>query len=138
GSVRAPCEGVGALPDITGLVAPPLHEFLPTFEELTKRITDGKIRLSAAGSLDAVDAILGRLRNHEDLLRRVQALHESNPMLGLRGVRLAIRYPEILQMQARAIFEAACDAAEAGGDPRPEVMVPLTSDAGELIKARQI
>ena len=59
-------------------------------------------------------------------------------MLGLRGVRLAIRYPEILQMQARAIFEAACDAAEAGGDPRPEVMVPLTSDAGELIKARQI
>jgi pyruvate,orthophosphate dikinase len=131
-------QAMDGLPVIIRLVDPPLHEFLPTFEELTKRITDGKIRISAAGSLDEVDAILGRLRNDEDFLRRVQALHESNPMLGLRGVRLAIRYPEILQMQARAIFEAACDAAEAGGDPRPEVMVPLTSDAGELIKARQI
>jgi pyruvate,orthophosphate dikinase len=131
-------QAMDGLPVIIRLVDPPLHEFLPTFEELTRRITDGKIRISAAGSLDEVDAILGRLRNDEDLLRRVQALHESNPMLGLRGVRLAIRYPEILQMQARAIFEAACDAAEAGGDPRPEVMVPLTSDAGELIKARQI
>ncbi|HEX6760628.1 MAG TPA: pyruvate, phosphate dikinase [Propionibacteriaceae bacterium] len=131
-------QAMDGLPVIIRLVDPPLHEFLPTFEELTKRITDGKIRLSAAGSLDAVDAILGRLRNDEDLLRRVQALHESNPMLGLRGVRLAIRYPEILQMQARAIFQAACDAAEAGGDPRPEVMVPLTSDASELIRARQI
>jgi pyruvate,orthophosphate dikinase len=131
-------QAMDGLPVIIRLVDPPLHEFLPTFEELTKRITDGKIRISAAGSLDEVDAILGRLRNDEDLVRRVQALHESNPMLGLRGVRLAIRYPEILQMQARAIFEAACDAAEAGGDPRPEVMVPLTSDAGELIKARQI
>jgi pyruvate, orthophosphate dikinase len=131
-------QAMDGLPVIIRLVDPPLHEFLPTFEELTKRITDGKIRISAAGSLDEVDAILGRLRNDEDLLRRVRALHESNPMLGLRGVRLAIRYPEILQMQARAIFDAACDAAEAGGDPRPEVMVPLTSDAGELIKARQI
>jgi pyruvate,orthophosphate dikinase len=131
-------QAMDGLPVIIRLVDPPLHEFLPTFEELTKRITDGKIRLSAAGSLDAVDAILGRLRKDEDLLRRVQALHESNPMLGLRGVRLAIRYPEILQMQARAIFQAACDAAEAGGDPRPEVMVPLTSDASELIRARQI
>jgi pyruvate, orthophosphate dikinase len=131
-------QAMDGLPVIIRLVDPPLHEFLPTFEELTRRITDGKIRLSAAGSLDEVDAILGRLRNDEDLLRRVQALHESNPMLGLRGVRLAIRYPEILQMQARAIFQAACDAAEAGGDPRPEVMVPLTSDAGELIRARQI
>ena len=131
-------QAMDGLPVIIRLVDPPLHEFLPTFEELTKRITDGKIRISAAGSLDEMDAILGRLRNDEDLLRRVQALHESNPMLGLRGVRLAIRYPEILQMQARAIFEAACDAAEAGGDPRPEVMVPLTSDAGELIRARQI
>ena len=131
-------QAMDGLPVIIRLVDPPLHEFLPTFEELTKRITDGKIRISAAGSLDEIDAILGRLRNDEDLLRRVQALHESNPMLGLRGVRLAIRYPEILQMQARAIFEAACDAAEAGWDPRPEVMVPLTSDAGELIKARQI
>jgi pyruvate, orthophosphate dikinase len=111
---------------------------LPTFEELSKRITDAKIRLSGAGSLDEVDALLSRLRSDEDLLRRVRVLHESNPMLGLRGVRLAIRHPEILQMQARAIFEAACDAAERGGDPRPEVMVPLTTDAAELVRVRTL
>jgi pyruvate,orthophosphate dikinase len=131
-------QAMDGLPVIIRLVDPPLHEFLPTFEELSKRITDAKIRLSAAGSLDEVDGLLNRLRNDEDLLRRVRALHEANPMLGLRGVRLAIRYPEILQMQAGAIFEAACDAAESGGNPRPEVMVPLTSDAEELRRARGI
>ena len=65
-------QAMDGLPVIIRLVDPPLHEFLPTFEELTKRITDGKIRISAAGSLDEVDAILGRLRNDEDLLRRVK------------------------------------------------------------------
>ncbi|HET9648667.1 MAG TPA: pyruvate, phosphate dikinase [Microlunatus sp.] len=131
-------QAMDGMPVIIRLVDPPLHEFLPTSDELSKRITDAKIRLSAAGSLDEVDELLGRLRHDEDLLRRVRILHESNPMLGLRGVRLAIRHPEILQMQARAIFAAACDAAEAGGDPHPEVMVPLTSDAGELITARAV
>ncbi|HEY5981809.1 MAG TPA: pyruvate, phosphate dikinase [Microlunatus sp.] len=131
-------EAMDELPVIIRLVDPPLHEFLPTFEELSRRITDAKIRLSAAGSLDEIDALLQRLRADEDLLRRVEALRESNPMLGLRGVRLALRYPEILQMQVQAIFEAACDAAERGGTPRPEVMVPLTTDAGELIQARTV
>ena len=131
-------QAMDGLPVIIRLVDPPLHEFLPTFEDLSQRITDAKIRLSAAGSLDEIDALLARLRNDEDLLRRVRTLHESNPMLGLRGVRLAIRHPEILQMQARAIFEAACDARASGGDPRPEIMVPLTSDAGELVKARAV
>ncbi len=131
-------QAMNGLPVIIRLVDPPLHEFLPTFEELSKRITDAKIRLSAAGSLDEVDTLLGRLRSDEDLLRRVQVLHESNPMLGLRGVRLAIRHPEIPQMQTRAIFEAACDAAEGGGDPRPKVMVPLTSDAGEMARIRTV
>jgi pyruvate, orthophosphate dikinase len=131
-------QAMDGLPVIIRLVDPPLHEFLPTFEELSERITDAKIRLSAAGSLDEVDTLLNRLRHDEDLLRRVRVLHESNPMLGLRGVRLAIRHPEILQMQARAIFEAACDAADSGVAPRPEIMVPLTSDARELIKVRTI
>ena len=131
-------QAMDGLPVIIRLVDPPLHEFLPTFEELSHRITDAKIRLSAAASLDDLDALLGRLRQDEDLLRRVEALRETNPMLGLRGVRLALRYPEILQMQARAIFHAACDAKQAGGDPRPEVMVPLTTDAGELIKTREV
>ena len=131
-------QAMDGLPVIIRLVDPPLHEFLPTFEELSHRITDAKIRLSAAGSLDELDGLLTRLRHDEDLLRRVEALHESNPMLGLRGVRLALRYPEILQMQARAIFQAACDALAAGGDPHPEVMVPLTTDAVELTRAREL
>lgn len=131
-------QAMDGLPVIIRLVDPPLHEFLPSFEDLSKRITDAKIRLSAAGSLEEVDTLLSQLRQDEDLLRRVHALHESNPMLGLRGVRLAIRHPEILQMQARAILEAACDAAERGGCPQPEIMVPLTSDAGELATVRAI
>jgi pyruvate,orthophosphate dikinase len=125
-------------PVIIRLVDPPLHEFLPAYEDLSNRITDAKIQLSSAGSLENVDTLLRRLRDDEDLQRRVAALRESNPMLGLRGVRLAIRYPEIVQMQARAIIEAACDAAETGGDPRPEIMVPLTSDAGELARVRDL
>ena len=129
-----------AMPDrpvIIRLIDPPLHEFLPTYEELSERITDAKIGLSSAGSLEKVDALLRRLRDDEDLLRQVNALHESNPMLGLRGVRLAIRYPEIVQMQARAILEAACDAAEQGASPRPEIMVPLTCDPAELVRVRE-
>ena len=125
-------------PVIIRLVDPPLHEFLPSYEELSERITDAKIQLSSAGSLDRIDDLLRRLRSDEDLRRRVAALRETNPMLGLRGVRLAILYPEILQMQARAIILAACDAAEAGGDPQPEIMVPLTADAAELARVREL
>ena len=131
-------QAMDGLPVIIRLVDPPLHEFLPTFEDLSQQIADAKIRLSSAASLKELDSILDRLRSDEDLLRRVRGLHEANPMLGLRGVRLAIRHPEILQMQARAIFEASCDAAEAGGSPRPEVMVPLVSDVGELVRVRRI
>jgi pyruvate,orthophosphate dikinase len=125
-------------PVIIRLVDPPLHEFLPSYEELSERITDAKIQLSSAGSLDRVDELLRRLRDDEDLRRRVDALREANPMLGLRGVRLAILYPEILQMQVRAIISAACDAAEADGDPRPEIMVPLTCDAAEMARVREL
>jgi pyruvate,orthophosphate dikinase len=125
-------------PVIIRLVDPPLHEFLPSYEELSERITDAKIKLSSAGSLDRVDELLRQLRDDEDLRRRVDALREANPMLGLRGVRLAILYPEILQMQVRAIISAACDAAEADGDPRPEIMVPLTCDAAEMARVREL
>jgi pyruvate,orthophosphate dikinase len=131
-------QAMSGLPVIIRLVDPPLHEFLPTSDELARRITDAKIKLSSAGSLDQIDALLGRLRSDEDLLKRVQALRETNPMLGLRGVRLGLRYPEILQMQVRAIMHAACDAFEGGSRPHPEIMVPLTTDAGELIEARRL
>ena len=125
-------------PVIIRLVDPPLHEFLPSYEELSERITDAKIKLSSAGSLDTIDDLLQRLRDDEDLRRRVAALREANPMLGLRGVRLAVLYPEILQMQVRAIIAAACDVADTGGDPRPEIMVPLISDVTEFTRVRDL
>jgi pyruvate,orthophosphate dikinase len=126
------------LPVIIRLVDPPLHEFLPTVDELSERITDSKLRLTSATSLHDVDGLLRQLREDEDMLRRVTALRESNPMLGLRGVRLALRYPEILQMQTRAIVEAACDCAQQGNEPQPEIMVPLVTDPAELARARDL
>jgi pyruvate,orthophosphate dikinase len=132
-------RAMAGLPVIIRLLDPPLHEFLPTYEELSARITDAKIALPSAGSLEQLDALLSRLRHDEDLRRRVSALRESNPMLGMRGVRLAIRHPEIVQMQTRAIMHAACDVAqEEGGDPHPEIMIPLTVDAGELSRVREV
>jgi pyruvate,orthophosphate dikinase len=93
------------------LLDPPLHEFLPTREAEMAEVAD------------ATGLSLGAVR------RRVSELHESNPMLGHRGCRLLISYPEITEMQARAIFEAAL---EAGGGVEPEIMVPLVATAREL------
>jgi pyruvate,orthophosphate dikinase len=74
----------------------------------------------------------------ERLAEKVQSLHESNPMLGHRGCRLGIVYPEITEMQARAVFEAACALATSGKKPRPEVMIPLVGDVKELELQRAI
>jgi pyruvate,orthophosphate dikinase len=72
------------------------------------------------------------LEQKEELLSKVQSMHESNPMMGLRGIRLSIVMPEIVEMQVRAIFEAAANVKLAGKDPRPEVMIPLTGHVNEL------
>ncbi len=103
------------LPVTIRLLDPPLHEFLPhTMEEMAE------VAESMGVSIDK-------------LKRRAQELHEFNPMLGFRGVRLAIAYPEIAEMQARAIFEAAVIAAKETGEPvTPEVMVPLVMTKAEL------
>jgi pyruvate, orthophosphate dikinase len=93
---------------------PPLHEFLPH--------DDAGVRALAAATGKPVE----RVRE------RIAELAESNPMLGNRGCRLGIAYPEITEMQARAIFEAACDAAEAGAKVEPEVMIPLVASVKEL------
>jgi len=109
------------LPVTIRLLDPPLHEFLPK--------TDAEI--------EEVAAVLGL--KPSDLRHRVDALHEFNPMLGHRGCRLAISYPEIAEMQARAIFEAAVEAArETGAAVVPEIMVPLVGLKSELdyVKAR--
>ncbi|WP_299327163.1 pyruvate, phosphate dikinase [Parasphingopyxis sp.] len=106
---------MSGLPVTIRLLDPPLHEFLPHGEDEMQDVAD------------AVDVSIDTLR------RRVQELHEFNPMLGHRGCRLGVTYPEIYEMQARAIFEAALDvAAESDEAPIPEVMVPLVATRREL------
>src|SRR6266404_6140241 len=101
---------------------PPLHEFLPGREELMVQI----------GVLEATKPKSPKLKELRTLLRRVNELHELNPMLGHRGCRLGITYPEITEMQARAIFEAAVAVAKDGVKVKPEVMIPLTGSLKEM------
>ena len=101
---------------------PPLHEFLPKREELMVETAV----MEAKGETGAV------LDEKKRVLARVQELHEFNPMLGLRGCRLGILFPEITEMQSRAVFEAACELAKEGVKTVPEVMIPLVSFPGEL------
>jgi pyruvate,orthophosphate dikinase len=120
------------LPVIIRLIDPPLHEFLPFHADLLRELTDLKIRLKDAGTLKDIDNLLNQIKEKEEMLQQVERLHESNPMLGLRGVRLGIHIPELTRMQVRAIFEAACIVAKEGVDVHPEIMIPLTSHANEL------
>lgn len=114
-------EAMNGLPVIIRLLDPPLHEFLPSMEDLLTEVATLKAKGISEG-----------LAEKEHLLEVVQGLHESNPMMGLRGIRLGIVYPDIMKMQVRAIFEAACDAKLNGIDPHPEVMIPLTGHVNEL------
>jgi len=111
------------LPVTIRLLDPPLHEFLPKREELMVEIA----------RLELTDPKSPTLEEKRHVLRRVEELHEFNPMLGLRGCRLGIAYPEITEMQARAIFEAAANVAQAGIKVIPEVMVPLTMTIREMV-----
>ncbi len=114
-------EAMTGLPVIIRLIDPPLHEFLPGLEELVEEVATMKAKGEKAG-----------LAEKESLLANVRNLHESNPMMGLRGVRLSIVMPEIVEMQVRAIFEAAADVKLRGFEPMPEVMIPLTGHVNEL------
>ncbi|MCP5096273.1 MAG: pyruvate, phosphate dikinase [Chloroflexi bacterium] len=117
---------------IIRLLDPPLHEFLPSYEELVQSLGDLKVRLQHYHTISEIDEALAEIRTKQDYLERVEALHEMNPMLGTRGVRLGILLPELTKMQVRAIFEAACNVAKDGVDVRPEVMIPLASHVNEL------
>ncbi|MBI5710870.1 MAG: pyruvate, phosphate dikinase [Candidatus Eisenbacteria bacterium] len=114
---------------------PPLHEFLPKREELMVDIVKLP-RATAAAKKEMAKTYrltVAQLRKGmPELLRQVEELHEFNPMMGHRGCRLGITYPEVTEMQARAIFEAACDVAKQGGKVIPEVMIPLVGHVNEL------
>jgi len=103
-------------------IDPPLHEFLPRREDLMVEI----------GKLEVTKPKSPKLKELRKLLNRVEQLHEVNPMLGHRGCRLGITYPEITEMQARAIFEAAVKVAKEGVKVKPEVMIPLTGTLKEM------
>jgi pyruvate,orthophosphate dikinase len=125
------------LPVIIRLIDPPLHEFLPSFEELIEELADLKVRLQHFDTMSQIDGALQEIQVKQKYLDRVEALREMNPMLGTRGVRLGILIPELTQMQVRAIFEAACLVAKDGVDVHPEVMIPLTAHVNEL-KVQQL
>jgi pyruvate, orthophosphate dikinase len=110
------------LPVTIRLIDPPLHEFLPD-------LTDLSVGVAVAG--DAATS------QDKKLLEAVQRLHEQNPMLGLRGVRLALVIPGLLDMQVRAIATAAAALRAAGQDPRPEIMIPLTATVQEMEISRE-
>ncbi len=115
------------LPVTIRLLDPPLHEFLPSLLEASRNVE--RIREHGAE---------GDLKSAEALLKRVKELTESNPMLGTRGCRLGLLFPEIYEMQARAIVRAALKVKAEGGDPRPEIMIPLVGFAEELRRMREL
>ncbi len=117
-------EEMDGLPATVRLLDPPLHEFLPDFTELSVRVALAEER----GEQDE-----SALR----LLSAVHAMQEENPMLGLRGVRLGLVVPGLFIMQVRAIAEAAAERRKAGGDPRPEIMIPLVAAVQELEAVRE-
>jgi len=125
------------LPVILRLIDPPLHEFLPNHDEIKNKLTDLKIRLNHAETLEKVDSLLEQIKHNEKILKRVEILREQNPMLGLRGVRLGIHIPELTAMQVRAIFQAACNVSREGINVHPEIMIPLTSHVNELKLQRE-
>ncbi len=112
-------EAMDGLPVTIRLIDPPLHEFLPDYTELAVQVA-------------MEDDHGNRNSRHHKLLDAVKRLHEQNPMLGLRGVRLGIVIPGLFTMQARAILEAAAIRRKAGGDPQPEIMIPLVATVQEL------
>jgi pyruvate,orthophosphate dikinase len=112
-------EAMDGLPVTIRLLDPPLHEFLPDLTELSLRVAWAEEQ----GGAEETD-----LR----LLAAVRRMHEHNPMLGLRGVRLGLVVPGLYAMQVRAVAEAACARLRAGGNPRPQVMVPLVAAVQEL------
>jgi pyruvate,orthophosphate dikinase len=115
-------RAMDGLPVTIRLIDPPLHEFLPDLTELS-------VKVALAG-----DSATEKDRKLLDAVRR---LHEQNPMLGLRGVRLGLVIPGLFAMQVRAIAHAAAECKKAGGDPRPEIMIPLTASVQEMEISRE-
>ena len=118
-------KALGDKPMTIRLLDPPLHEFLPSKEELIATVATKK-------------ALHQDYAKDEEMLHLVEKMSESNPMMGLRGCRLGLTFPEINEMQVRAIFYAACDLKKEGLDVKPEVMIPLVGHVNELKEAKAV
>ena len=122
GDFREMYKAMDGLPVVIRLIDPPLHEFLREFADV-----DIDIAVAEATGKEGPD-----IDEKRKIWRRLEQIHEDNPMLGLRGCRLLLVYPEILEMQIRAILGAAADSAEQGVKAKPEIMMPLVGTMGEL------
>jgi pyruvate,orthophosphate dikinase len=120
-------EAMDGLPVVIRLIDPPLHEFLPNREELIEEVATLRVKSPKSPKLKAA----------EKMLAAVESMAEMNPMLGLRGCRLSIIMPEIVEMQTRAILEAACLRKKAGGDVHVKIMIPLVGHVNELKAVRE-
>ena len=114
-------RAMDGFPVIIRLIDPPLHEFLPEMEVLLEEVTTMRVKGVSEG-----------LAEKEELLAKVRGMHESNPMMGMRGVRLSVMRPEIVEMQVRAIFQASAAVSKDGIKAMPEIMIPLASHINEL------
>jgi pyruvate,orthophosphate dikinase len=123
---------MAGLPVTIRLLDPPLHEFLPSVDELLSELAELKMAVRAAGTLADMDRLLDQIDEKRTLLKQVVRMREANPMLGFRGCRLGLLFPEVTRMQCRAIFEAACLAQDEKKKVELEIMVPLVSMSEEL------
>jgi pyruvate,orthophosphate dikinase len=126
-------DAMDGLPVTIRTLDPPLHEFLPRAEEVMQQIAE--LEAASYDDIEDKDERIDRLRR---MLEQIEQLHEQNPMLGHRGCRLGITYPEITEMQAKAIFVAAADMIKKKKQVFPEVMIPLVGNAKELANQKEI
>ncbi|WP_420642630.1 pyruvate, phosphate dikinase [Candidatus Leptofilum sp.] len=131
-------KAMDGLPVTIRLLDPPLHEFLPNFEELQVELYELKLKTQQADTFAKIDQLLHQIWEKEQLLHRVEQLREANPMLGHRGCRLGLLYPEVTEMQTRAVMEAACEAQAQNIAVQPEIMIPLVSAETELRHQRAV
>ncbi|HEV8140834.1 MAG TPA: pyruvate, phosphate dikinase [Pyrinomonadaceae bacterium] len=118
------------------LLDPPLHEFLPNVDELLGELSELKMALRQAKTLADMDQLLDHIDEKRQLLHHVNKIREANPMLGFRGCRLGLLFPEVTRMQCRAIFEAACQVKGERKQVTLEIMVPLVSVSEELAQQK--
>jgi pyruvate,orthophosphate dikinase len=129
---------MAGLPVTIRLLDPPLHEFLPSVDDLLSELAELKMAVRLATTLGDMDKLLDEIDEKRRLLRQVIRTREANPMLGFRGCRLGLLFPEVTRMQCRAIFEAACQVQGEKKKVTLEIMVPLVSLSEELRQQREV